>query len=162
MTAAKTAGLDVCGVDVVCRDIGAPLTEQEGAIVEINASPNLLMYLRPALGVVRPVGEAIIDKLFPAGLNGRIPTLGVTGTRGKTSTLRVLAHLLRVAGACVSCASSDGIQIGTRMARAGEGDCLARARSILLHPWTEIAICEAGPEQVLYEGLGFDLSLIHI
>ncbi|MEI6674708.1 MAG: cyanophycin synthetase [Verrucomicrobiota bacterium] len=156
VTAAKTAGLDVCGVDVVCRDIGASLTGQEGAIVEINASPNLLMYLRPALGVVRPVGEAIIDMLFPAGLDGRIPTLGVTGTRGKTSTLRVLAHLLRVGGACVSSASSDGIQIGKRVARAGEGDSLAGARSILLHPWTEIAICEAGPEQVLKEGLGFD------
>ena len=156
VTAAKVAGLDICGVDVVCRDISSPLEEQEGAIVEINAGPNLLMYLKPAVGVVRPVGEAIIDMLFAEGRDGRIPTFGVTGTRGKTSTVRLLAHLLRTAGRCVSLASSDGIQIGQRLAPPGRGDSLAGAQGILLHPWTEIAICEADAEQVLREGLGFD------
>ncbi len=156
VTAAKVAGLDICGVDVVCRDLSGPLEEQEGAIVEINASPNLLMYLKPALGVVRPVGKAIIDMLFPDDQNGRIPTLGVTGTRGKTATIRVLAHLLRAAGACVSTATSDGIQIGQRLAHMPMGDRYTGARSILLHPWTEIAICEAWAAQVLGAGLGFD------
>jgi cyanophycin synthetase len=156
VTAAHVAGLDICGVDVVCRDISKPLEEQDGAIVEINAGPNLLMFLKPAVGAIRPVGEALIDMLFPAGGNGRIPIIGVTGTHGKTSTVRLLAHLLRATGSCVSVASSDGVQIGQRVAHTPDGDRIAGARGILLHPWTEIAICEAGIEQILYDGLGFD------
>ncbi len=156
VTAANVAGLDICGVDVVCRDIGQPLEAQEGAIVELNASPNLLMFLQPAMGVVRPVGEAIIDMLFPPGHNGRIPTIGVTGTRGKTSTIRLLTRLLQLEGPCVSVASSDGIRIGQRLSVSDDGDRLAGAQGILLHPWTQIAICEAGAEHILSDGLGFD------
>ncbi|MBL9134182.1 MAG: ATP-grasp domain-containing protein, partial [Verrucomicrobiaceae bacterium] len=77
--AAQVAGLDICGVDVVCEDISKPLEQQRGAIVEINASPGLLMHLKPAVGHVRPVGEAIIDMLFPAGNDGRVPVIGITG-----------------------------------------------------------------------------------
>jgi cyanophycin synthetase len=154
--AASVAGLDICGVDVVCREIGKPLEEQDGAIVELNAGPNLLMFLQPAMGVVRPVGEAIVDMLFPAGHEGRIPTLAVTGTCGKTATVRWLAHFLRLAGPCLSVASSDGIQIGSRLSPTRDGDRYAGARGVLLHPWTEIALCEAGAEQILSDGLGFD------
>jgi len=155
-TAASVAGLDICGVDVVCRDIGKPLEVQQGAIVELNAGPNLLMYLQPAMGVVRPVGAAIVDMLFPPGCDGRIPTIAVTGSRGKTSTVRWLAHLLRMEGTCVSVASSDGIQIGPRLSPTRDGVRIAGPRGILLHPWTEIALCEAGIEQILTDGLGFD------
>jgi len=156
VTAASVAGLDICGVDVVCRDIGKPLEAQEGAIVELNAGPNLLMFLQPAMGVVRPVGEAIIDMLFPAGHDGRIPTIGVTGTRGKTSTIRLLTRLMQLEDACVSVSSSDGIRIGQRVSAASDGDRLAGAQGVLLHPWTQIAICEAGAEHILSDGLGFD------
>lgn len=156
VTAASVAGLDICGVDVVCRDISVPLEKQEGAIVELNASPNLLMFLQPAMGAVRPVGEAIIDMLFPDGRDGRIPTIGVTGTLGKTTAIRLLARLLQADGLCVSVASSDGIRIGQRVSQAGDGDRLAGAHGILLHPWTQVAICEAGAEHVLSDGLGFD------
>jgi len=124
--------------------------------VEINASPNLLMFLKPAVGTVRPVGEAIIDMLFPDGGNGRIPTFGITGTRGKTSCVRLLAHLLRQTGATVSVASSNGVQIGPRTAATPDGDRIAGAQGVLLHPWTEIAVCEAGAQQILSDGLGFD------
>jgi len=121
VTAASVAGLDICGVDVLCRDISVPLEQQEGAIVELNASPNLLMFLQPAMGAVRPVGEAIIDMLFPDGRDGRIPTIGVTGTLGKTTTIRLLARLLQLEGTCVGVASSDGIRIGQRVSDADAG-----------------------------------------
>ena len=160
--AASVAGLDICGVDVVCRNIGMSLEEQHGAIVEINAGPNLLMFLKPAVGVVRPVGEAIVDMLFPAGQDGRIPTIGVTGTHGKTSTVRLLAQLLRGAGACVSVASSDGIRIGQRALRTRDGDRWAGAQGVLLHPWTEVAVCEAGAEHILSDGLGFDRCTVGV
>lgn len=156
VTAAKVAGLDICGVDVVCRAINEPLEEQHGAIVEINASPNLLMFLKPAVGAVRPVGEAIIEMLFPDGGTGRIPTFGVTGTYGKTSCVRLLAHLLHQTGAVIGVASSDGLQIGARTAATVDGDRITGAQGILLHPWTEIAICEAGAQHILSDGLGFD------
>lgn len=156
VTAAKVAGLDICGVDVVCREIGKPLAEQDGAIVELNASPNLLMFLKPAVGEVRPVGTAIIDMLFPDGRDGRIPTIGVGGTRGKTMTVRLLARLMKASGACVSVASSDGIQIGQRVLHTADGARRAGSQGILLHPWTDIAICEAGAEHILSDGLGFD------
>ena len=156
VTAAKVAGLDICGVDVVCRAICEPLEDQHGAIVEINAGPNLLMFLKPAVGMVRPVGEAIIDMLFPDGSTGRIPTFGITGTRGKTSCVRLLAHLLRQTGAVVGVASTDGVQIGPRRAATPDGDRIAGAHGVLLHPWTEIAVCEAGAQQILSDGLGFD------
>ncbi len=162
VTAASVAGLDICGVDVVCRDIGTPLENQEGAIVELNASPNLLMFLQPAMGAVRPVGEAIIDMLFADGNDGRIPTIGVTGTIGKTSTIRLLARLLQADGPCVGVASSDGLRIGGRVSQAGDGDRLAGSHGILLHPWTQVAICEAGAEHILSDGLGFDRCTVGV
>lgn len=156
VTAAMVAGLDICGVDVVCRDIGVPLEEQHGAIVELNAGPNLRMFLNPAVGPARPVGEAIVDMLFPEGGNGRIPTFGISGARGKTTCARLLAHLLRATGGCVGVASSDGIQVGNRVSPGSQGERLVGSQGVLLHPWTEFAICEAGAEHVLTDGLGFD------
>lgn len=156
VTAAKVAGLDICGVDVVCRNIAEPLEDQDGVIVEINASPNLLMFLRPAVGVVRPVGEAIIEMLFPDGADGRIPTIGVTGTHGKTTCVRWLAKLLEQTGQCLGVSSSDGLRIGNRHSAVPVGDRIAGAHGALLHPWTEIAICEAGAQHILSDGLGFD------
>lgn len=162
VTAAKVAGLDICGVDVVCRNIGEPLEDQDGAIVEINASPNLLMFLKPAVGQVRPVGDAIIDMLFPDGGDGRIPTFGITGTRGKTTCVRWLTRLLETTGKCLGVASSDGLRIGGRTARTPDGDRIAGAHGVLLHPWTEIAICEAGAQHILSDGLGFDRCSVGI
>lgn len=156
VTATKVAGLDICGVDVVCRDISQPLEDQDGVIVEINASPNLLMFLRPAVGEVRPVGEAIIEMLFPDGADGRIPTIGVTGTRGKTTCIRWITRLLETTGKCVGVASSDGLRIGHRHSVVPVGDRIAGSHGVLLHPWTEIAVCEAGAQHILTDGLGFD------
>ncbi len=162
VTAAQTAGLDICGVDVVCEDISQPLEGQGGAVVEINASPGLLMHLKPAVGKVRPVGEAIIDMLFPPGEDGRIPVIGITGNRGKTTTARLIAHLLRSTGKFLSMCSTDGLHIGGRITKTKDGDRIGGAQGVLLHPWTEIAVCEAGSEGILVEGLGFDRCLVGV
>jgi cyanophycin synthetase len=162
VTAAQTAGLDICGVDVVCTDISQPLEEQGGAIVEINASPGLLMHLNPAVGKVRPVGEAIVEMLFPPEETGRIPVVGITGNRGKTTTARMIAHLLRQTGQFLSLCSTEGMQFGDRVVHTRQGAKIAAVHGVLLHPWTEIAVCEAGAESILTEGLGFDRCQIGV
>ncbi len=154
--ATQVTGLDIAGVDVVCQDITRPLEEQGGCVVEINASPGLLMHLKPAVGKVRPVGQAIIDMMFPAKQQGRIPMVGVTGTRGKTTTTRLITHLFLATGKRLGVSSSDGLQFGPRFAPSKQGDRFAGAAGILLHPWTELAICESGAESILTEGLGYD------
>jgi cyanophycin synthetase len=153
--AARVAGLDICGVDVVCEDISKPLEEQGGAIVEINASPGLLMHLKPAIGKVRPVGEAIVNMLFPES-DGRIPVIGVTGTNGKTTTVKLLAHLLASTGKFLGVCHSEGVQFGDRKAASNQGDRLFGAQGALLHPWTEVAICETSAESIILEGIGYD------
>lgn len=160
--AAQTAGLDLCGIDVVCEDIAKPLEEQGGAIVEINASPGLLMHLNPAVGLPRPVGEAIVQMLFPDEQSSRVPVIGVTGNRGKTTTIRLLAHLMRATGKTLGISSSDGLRIGDRFTKISDGDRIAGTLGALLHPWTELAICEASSEGILGEGLGFDRCQIGV
>ncbi|MHB8970559.1 MAG: cyanophycin synthetase [Pirellulaceae bacterium] len=154
--AARVVGLDIAGLDIVAQDIGRPLEEQSGAIVEVNASPGLQSHLQPAVGTPRPVGEAIVDYLFPTGDNGRIPVVAVTGTNGKTVVTRLVAHLLSRAGFLVGQVTSDGIEIGDRP--IARGDCAGpvSARAILAHPRVAAAVCEVGRGGILREGLGFD------
>ena len=162
VVAAKTAGLDICGIDVVCRDISRPLEEQGGALVEINASPGLNIHLKPAVGNGRPVGEAIIDMLFPEGEDGRIPVIGITGTQGKTSATKLVAHLLKSAGKFLGVSHSDGLQFGERHAESKQGDRIFGTQGVLLHPWTEIAICETIAESIILEGVGYDRCQIGV
>lgn len=162
ITAAKTAGLDICGVDVVCKDIAQPLEPQGGAIVEINASPGLLMHLKPAIGKVRPVGEAIIDMMFQPGDDARIPVIGITGTHGKTTTTRLVAHLLKAAGKFLGVCHSDGLQFGERHAVSKNGDRIFGTQGVLLHPWVEIAVCETSAESIILEGIGYDRCQIGV
>lgn len=156
VTAARVIGLDIAGIDVVCTDISKPLEEQSGAVVEINASPGLLMHLKPSVGKVRPVGEAIIDMLFAPEDDGRIPLVGVTGSSGKTTSIRLLTHLVASTGKRVGVASSDGLQFGSRFVKSKVGDHIGGSHGVLFHPWTEIAICEVSTECILREGIGFD------
>jgi cyanophycin synthetase len=154
--AARVVGLDIAGVDVVACDISRPLPEQRGAIVEVNAGPGLRMHLEPSAGKPRPVGEAVISLLYPAGQNGRIPTVAITGVNGKTTTTRLLAHLLQASGRCVGMACTDGAYIDGRRIDARDCSGPRSARSIFLNPSVEAAILETARGGILREGLGFD------
>jgi cyanophycin synthetase len=154
--AVRMIGLDIAGVDVIAQDIRRPLEEQGGVIVEINAGPGLRMHLEPSAGSPRPVGEAIVGLLFPEGQTGRIPVAAVTGTNGKTTTTRLIAHLLKTSGLRVGMTSTDGIFIDGR--RIDSDDCAGplSARNVLQNPKVEAAVLETARGGILREGLGFD------
>lgn len=154
--AAGVIGLDICGVDVVVERIDLPLEAQSGVVVEVNAAPGLRMHLDPSEGQPRPVGEAIVDSLFERKHHGRIPLIAITGTNGKTTTTRLIAHLMATDGRCVGMTCSDGIYVGGR--RLESGDCSGpnSARSVLLNPRVEVAVFETARGGILREGLGWD------
>jgi cyanophycin synthetase len=154
--AARTVGLDIAGIDIIARDIRRPLEEQAGAVVEVNASPGLLMHLKPLVGLPRPVGEAVVGGLFRAEQDGRIPVVAVTGTNGKSSVVALLGAMLEAAGRRAGLASSDGLRVGERrLARRDSADA-SGARSILMNPFVEAAVLEVSASSILDEGLGFD------
>lgn len=154
--AARMVGLDIAGVDVVARDIARPLEEQGGVVVEVNAAPGLRMHLEPSSGQGRPVGEAILDLIYPDGQNGRIPVVAVSGVNGKTTTARFIAHLLGESGRSVGLSCTDGIYIGER--RIDLGDCSgpSSARTVLMNPEVDAAVVETARGGILRAGLGFD------
>src|SRR5262249_55409915 len=143
------------GVDVVATDVGRPLEEQRGAVVEVNAGPGLRMHLEPSSGQPRPVGEAVVGLLFPEGRTGRIPLVAVTGVNGKTTTTRLLAHLLRRPGRVVGMTCTDGLYVDGR--RIDKRDCSGprSARAVLLNPMVDAAVLETARGGILREGLGF-------
>mgnify|MGYP003337628008 FL=1 len=153
----RMVGLDIAGVDVVCLDISRPLEQQGGVIVEINAAPGLRMHLEPSYGKGRPVGEAIVGTMFEEGNDGRIPIVAITGTNGKTTTTRLMAHILRSTGKKVGMTCTDGVYIDDR--RIDTGDCSGpkSARTVLANPVVEAAVLETARGGILREGLGFDL-----
>ncbi|HEY4261107.1 MAG TPA: cyanophycin synthetase [Schlesneria sp.] len=155
--AAQIVGLDIAGIDMVVEDISRPLEEQGGVIVEVNAGPGLLMHLKPRTGKPRPVGEAIVNHLFP-DLNddGRIPLVCVTGTNGKTTCTRLVNSILRAAGYHVGMTCTDGVSIDGRVIE--QGDCAGprSARNVLLNPLVNAAVFEVARGGILREGLGFD------
>jgi cyanophycin synthetase len=153
--AARMIGLDICGVDVVCADISRPLQGQ-GAIIEVNAAPGLRMHLQPSFGKGRGVGEAIIANMFKNGEDGRIPVVAVTGTNGKTTTVRLIANILDSQGLRVGMTGTDGVYINGQ--RIDTGDCAGpkSAKKVLLHPDVDAAVFETARGGVLREGLGFD------
>jgi cyanophycin synthetase len=156
IAAAHMVGLDICGVDLVCDSVLKPIEEQNGGIVEVNAAPGLRMHLSPSFGKGRPVGEAIISSMFADGDDGRIPVVAVTGTNGKTTTVRLIAHLLTAGGLRTGMTNTDGVYIEGR--RIDSGDCSGprSARNVLLHPDVDAAVFETARGGLLREGLAFD------
>ncbi len=156
IAAALMIGLDVCGVDVVCDSVQYSLEKQGGGVVEVNAAPGLRMHLQPSFGKGRAVGEAIISTMFAAGDNGRIPVVTVAGTNGKTTTVRLTAHILSCQGLRVGMTNSDGVYIQGK--RIDTGDCSGpkSARNVLMHPDVDAAVLETARGGVLREGLAFD------
>ena len=156
VAAAHMVGLDICGVDLVCDSILRPIEELGGGIVEVNAAPGLRMHLSPSFGKGRAVGEAIISSLFKNGQNGRIPIVAVTGTNGKTTTVRLISHLLTQSGLCVGMTNTDGVYVGGHCIDTGDCSGPKSARSVLLHPDVDAAVLETARGGVLREGLAFD------
>jgi cyanophycin synthetase len=155
--AARIVGLDIAGVDLVAKDISRPLEEQGGAIVEVNAGPGLLMHIKPATGTPRPVGRAIIEHLFPdPDNNGRIPIVGVTGSRGKTMVSRLVADILKLNGAQVGMACSDGLFVRQRRVDQNDSANWAAAHRILMNRAVDAAVFENSYRAILTEGLAYD------
>ena len=156
VAAAQMVGLDICGVDMVCDSILQPLEEQGGGVVEVNAAPGLRMHLTPSFGKGRAVGEAIIDNMFARNDNGRIPVVAVTGTNGKTTTVRLISHLLSSSGLRVGMTNTDGVYVAGQ--RIDTGDCSGpkSARNVLGHPDVDAAVLETARGGMLREGLAFD------
>ena len=154
--AAKMIGLDVCGIDALAETLQRPLEEQNGGVVEVNAAPGLRMHLAPSFGKPRDVGKAIIDSMFSEGEDGRIPVVAVTGTNGKTTTVRLTAHIIATSGLRVGMTNTDGVYIQGQ--RTDTGDCSGprSARNVLMHPDVDAAVFETARGGMLREGLGFD------
>ncbi|MCJ0764460.1 cyanophycin synthetase [Variovorax terrae] len=156
VAAAQMVGLHICGVDVVCESVLRPLEEQHGGIVEVNAAPGLRMHLSPSYGKGRPVGAAMIDELFGHGNDGRIPIVAVTGTNGKTTTTRLINHLLSASGLRTGMTNTDGVYVNGHQTDSGDCSGPKSARNVLMHPDVDAAVFEVARGGVLREGLGFD------
>jgi len=158
----RIIGLDVCGIDIMTEDISTPLNTNGGAVLEVNAAPGFRMHIAPTDGLPRNVAEPVIDMLFPAGTTARIPILTVTGTNGKTTTTRLLAHIMKTAGYRVGFTTTDGIYIHNQLVE--KGDCTGpnSAQFVLRDPTVEIAVLECARGGILRAGLGFDKSDIGI
>jgi cyanophycin synthetase len=163
--AAAAAGLDICGVDVRLADISAPLHESAAgaaAVLELNASPGLRMHLSPAEGRPRDVAAAIVDQLYPPQAAVRIPVISVTGTNGKTTTVRMVAHVLGQAGLRVGLATTDGVYCGGRLVYAADASGPRSAQMVLDDPSVEAAVLETARGGIIRGGLGYDRADIAV
>ena len=156
VAAARMVGLHICGVDVVAQNVVQPLEEQGGGVVEVIAAPGLRMHLAPSYGKARPVGEAIVGELYAPGDNGRIPVVAVTGTNGKTTVTRLIAHLMASSGLTVGMTNTDGVWVDGRAIDRGDCSGPKSARNVLAHPDVQAAVLETARGGLLREGLGFD------
>jgi cyanophycin synthetase len=160
---ARVIGLDVCGIDIMAENLTQPLKENGGVILEVNAAPGFRMHLAPSEGLPRNVAAPVIDMLYPPGKPSRIPIIAVTGTNGKTTTTRLLAHIVKNNGYRVGFTTSDGIYIQNHMLEKGDTTGPLSAEYILKDPTVEFAVLETARGGILRSGLGFskcDIALI--
>ncbi len=154
--AARVIGLDVAGIDFIAEDITQPVKDQSGAICEVNAGPGFRMHTHPTEGISRDVARPVIDRLFPPGTPSRIPITAVTGTNGKTTTCRMIANILKMAGRRVGLTTTDGIYIDGTQILKGDMSGPNSAQMVLQNPTVEHAILETARGGILRAGLGFD------
>ena len=154
--AAAVVGLDVCGIDVRLADISAPVVPGSGAVLEVNACPGLRMHLSPAEGTPRDVAGAVVDSLYPPGAPSRIPIIAVTGTNGKTTTVRMIAHILRQAGLRVGMSTTEGVYSGGRLVYAADASGPRSAEMVLDDTSVEAAVLETARGGIVRRGLGYD------
>tara|TARA_R110001632_G_scaffold190548_2_gene311194 strand:- start:367 stop:3006 length:2640 start_codon:yes stop_codon:yes gene_type:complete len=151
----KIIDLDICGVDIMTTDISKPLSDTGGAVLEVNAGPGFRMHLAPTKGLPRNVAGHVIDKLFPKGKTGRIPIVAITGTNGKTTTTRLIAHMAKMNGHRVGYTTSDGVYIQNRLLMTGDCTGPASAEFVLKDPTVNYAVLESARGGLLRAGLGF-------
>ncbi|SRX72265.1 cyanophycin synthetase [Aequorivita antarctica] len=152
----KIIDLDICGIDIMTTDISQPLNDTGGAVLEVNAGPGFRMHLAPTIGLPRNVAAPVVDKLFPNhGDTGRIPIISVTGTNGKTTTTRLIAHIAKMKGYRVGYTTSDGVYIQNRLLMKGDCTGPASAEFVLKDPTVNFAVLECARGGLLRAGLGF-------
>ena len=159
----RVIGLDICGVDIMAENLTQPLKENGGCILEVNAAPGFRMHLAPSEGLPRNVAAPVIDMLYPPGKPSRIPIIAVTGTNGKTTTTRLLAHIVKNNGFKVGFTTSDGIYVQNHMMEKGDTTGPVSAEYILKDPTVEFAVLETARGGILRSGLGFsrcDIAII--
>ena len=159
----RIIGLDICGIDIMAENLTQPLKENGGCILEVNAAPGFRMHLAPSEGLPRNVASPVIDMLYPPGKPSRIPIISITGTNGKTTTTRLLAHIVKNNGFKVGFTTSDGIYIQNHMMEKGDTTGPLSAEYILKDPSVEFAVLETARGGILRAGLGFsrcDIGII--
>nr|WP_231592634.1 cyanophycin synthetase [Pelagovum pacificum] len=153
----RLVGLDVIGIDLLCQNVSIPLDQQPAGVVEVNAGPGFRMHMAPTHGTPRPVGEHIVDMLFPDPTdNGRIPITAITGTNGKTTTTRLITHILRQAGWSVGMGCTGTVEIDNNVILRGDYSGPAAAQAVLREPTVEHAVLEVARGGIMRRGLGFD------
>ncbi len=160
----KIIDLDICGIDIMTTDISKPLSETGGAVLEVNAGPGFRMHLAPTTGLPRNVAAPVVDKLFPQqGDKGRIPIVAITGTNGKTTTSRLIAHMAKMSGYRVGYTTSDGVYIQNRLLMKGDCTGPQSAEFVLKDPTVNFAVLECARGGILRAGLGFskcDIAIV--
>ena len=154
--AAGVVGLDIAGIDVITPDITVPFRENGAAIIEVNAAPGVRMHTHPTEGEPRNIGAPIIDMLYPPGAPTTIPVVSVTGTNGKTTTVRLIAHIFRHTGKTVGFTTTDGVYLNNRLVIEGDMTGPFSANIILSNPTVDVAVLETARGGILRAGLGFD------
>jgi len=152
----RIIGLDICGIDIMAENLTQPLPENGGVVLEVNAAPGFRMHLAPSEGLPRNVAAPVIDMLYPPGKSARIPIIAVTGTNGKTTTTRLIAHIVKSNGTRVGFTTSDGIYVQNTMLMKGDTTGPISAEFILRDPTVEFAILETARGGILRAGLGFN------
>ncbi len=160
---ARVIGLDICGIDIMANNLTELLTENGGVVLEVNAAPGFRMHLAPSEGLPRNVAAPVIDMLYPPGKSARIPIIAVTGTNGKTTTTRLIAHIVKNNGYRVGFTTSDGVYIQNSMLLKGDTTGPISAEFVLKDPTVEFAVLETARGGILRSGLGFghcDIAVI--
>jgi cyanophycin synthetase len=149
-------GLDIIGIDLLAENLTTPLDQQSAGVVEVNAGPGFRMHMAPTHGKGRPVGEHVVDLLFPEGGDGRIPITAITGTNGKTTTTRLISHLLRQSGRHVGMGCTGTIEIDNHVIMRGDYSGPQAAQTVLREPTVDHAVLEVARGGIMRRGLGFD------
>jgi cyanophycin synthetase len=153
--AARVVGLDIAGIDLICPDVSLPVRETGGGIVEVNAAPGFRMHTNPTEGEAQYVAKPVIDMLFPPGAPSRIPIVAVTGSNGKTTTARMISHVMKGMGRKVGLTSTDGIYVDGRIVRKADASGPKSASMVLQNPTVDFAVFEVARGGILREGLGY-------